>query len=73
MLDNKGKITFINKANSLDKTTVNKIFNRYFTVENARKSTEIGLPIAKQLIELNNVTISAKYINNNLIIEIEFD
>lgn len=71
-LDKNGKITFKNKAITLDETTVKKIFNRYFTVENARKSTGIGLSIAKQLVELNNGTISAKYINNDLIIEIEF-
>lgn len=72
-LEKEGKITFVNKTTSLDKTTVNKIFDRYFTVENARKSTGIGLSIAKELIKINNGKISAKYINNYLIIEIEFD
>ena len=71
ILDNKGKITFTNRAPSLDETTVKKIFDRYYTVENARKSTGIGLSIAKQLIELNEGTINAKYKNKNLIIEIE--
>ena len=71
ILDNKGKITFTNRAPSLDETTVKKIFDRYYTVENARKSTGIGLSIAKQLIELNEGIINAKYKNKNLIIEIE--
>ncbi len=70
-LDNNGMITFLNNAPSLDETTVKKIFNRYYTVENARKSTGIGLSIAKQLIELNEGTINAKYKKGNLIIEIE--
>ena len=48
ILDNYGKITFSNKATSLDSTTVQKIFDRYFTVENAKKSTGLGLSIAKQ-------------------------
>ena len=70
ILDNEGKITFSNKATSLDATTVEKIFNRYYTVENAKKSTGIGLSIAKQLVELNGGTINAKYIKSHLIIEI---
>lgn len=70
MLEN-GKIIFTNNANSLDAIQVKKIFNRYYTVENAKKSTGLGLSIAKQLIELNNGKISARYIKNNLIIEIE--
>lgn len=70
ILDDYGKITFSNKATSLDATTVQKIFNRYFTVENAKKSTGLGLAIAKQLVELNGGTIVAKYVKSYLIIEI---
>lgn len=70
MLEDSGKIIFSNKATSLDATTVEKIFNRYFTVENAKKSNGLGLSIAKQLIELNGGNITAKYIKENLIIEI---
>lgn len=69
-LDKDGKITFSNRATSLDATTVEKIFNRYYTVENAKKSTGLGLSIAKQLVELNNGNILAKYLNGELIIEI---
>ena len=65
-------IVFKNRTNNLDKTSVEKIFDRYYTVENARKSNGIGLSIAKQLVELNNGTISAKYNNGYLIIEIFF-
>ena len=72
VLTENGRITFSNKATSLDATTVQKIFNRYFTVENAKKSTGLGLAIAKQLIELNDGMISAKYIKNHLIIDIYF-
>ena len=71
-LKNDGEIIFSNKATSLDATTVQKIFDRYFTVENAKKSTGLGLSIAKQLVELNGGSISAKYADNVLIIEIEF-
>ena len=67
-----GIITFSNKATSLDATTVQKIFDRYFSVENAKESTGIGLSIAKQLVELNNGEIYAKYIKGTLFIEIYF-
>lgn len=71
-LNEKGIITFSNKATSLDVTTVQKIFDRYFTVENAKKSTGLGLSISKQLVELNGGEISTKYVNKHLIIQIEF-
>ena len=71
-LNKNGKIIFRNKTKNLDKTSVEKIFDRYYTVENAKKSTGIGLSIAKQLVELNNGTISANYEDGYLIIEIYF-
>ena len=68
-----GIITFSNKATSLDATTVQKIFNRYFSVENAKESTGIGLSIAKQLVELNNGNIYADYMNETLYISMKFN
>lgn len=70
IMNEDGTISFSNKANSLDATTVQKIFERYFSVENAKESTGIGLSIAKKLIELNDGTIKAIYSNGYLIIEI---
>lgn len=70
-LEDSGKIIFSNKATSLDRASVEKIFNRYYTVENAKKSTGVGLSIAKQLVEINGGKITAKYANEILIIEIE--
>ena len=69
-LKENGLIVFSNKANELDETTVQKIFDRYFTVENAQQSTGIGLSIAKQLVELNGGNIVGRYAKGNLIIEI---
>ncbi len=69
-LKSDGKIIFSNTATELDATTVQKIFDRYFTVENAKKSTGLGLSIAKQLVELNGGSIFAKYIDEVLILEI---
>lgn len=67
-----GKIIVSNETKKLNITNVSKIFNRYYTLESGDKSSGLGLSIAKQLIELNNGKIIAKYKNNNLIIEIEF-
>ena len=72
VLNEKGMITFSNKATSLDATTVQKIFDRYFTVENAKKATGLGLSISKQLVELNGGKISAEYVKGYLRIQIVF-
>lgn len=71
-LNENGLITISNKSLSLDKTSIKKIFNRYFTVENARKKGGVGLSIAKQLVELNGGTIKAEYKNKLLIISVYF-
>lgn len=73
-LKDDGTIIFANKVKDglLDATTVQKIFDRYFTVENAKKSTGIGLSIAKELVELNDGNISANFTKDTLIIEIKF-
>ncbi len=71
-MDDNGIITFSNKANSLDATSVQKIFDRYFSVENAKESTGIGLSIAKQLVEMNNGEIYAEYSRERLYIKINF-
>lgn len=71
-LNEDGKIFFSNKASKLDVTTVKKIFDRYYTVENMKKYSGLGLTIAKQLVEINGGIITAKYIENELYIEILF-
>ncbi|MFR8753913.1 MAG: sensor histidine kinase [Monoglobales bacterium] len=72
ILNDEGIIIFSNKAKSLDGITVQKIFDRYFTVENAKESTGIGLAIAKQLTELNGGKITAEYVNEYLNIKLYF-
>ena len=72
ILNDEGIITFSNKAKALDGITVQKIFDRYFTVENAKESTGIGLAIAKQLTELNGGKITAEYVNEYLNIKLYF-
>ncbi len=71
-LTSNGTIIFKNKTTSLDATSLEKIFARYYTVKNARKSNGIGLSIAKQLVELMGGNIKAHYKDNYLTIEISF-
>lgn len=67
-LSESGIIIFSNTAKLLDSTSVQKIFDRYFSVENAKDSNGIGLSIAKQLVKLNDGEIYAKYIKDTLFI-----
>lgn len=67
-----GKIIFSNTAISLDKVQVGKLFDRFYTVEVARKSTGLGLSIAKTLVEQMNGEIEATYTNSKLNIIISF-
>ena len=71
-LEKSGRITFSNKTTLLDSASLDKIFNRYYTIKNTKKSNGIGLSIAKQLVELNEGIIKAKYNNGYLVIELEF-
>jgi len=71
-LYNNGTIEFSNKTDKIDSTSLEKIFDRYYTVKNAKKSNGIGLSIAKQLVNLSGGQIRALYKNNSLIIEIQF-
>lgn len=71
-LSETGEITFSNTASKLNETQVGRLFDRFYTVETARKSTGLGLAIAKTLVEHMNGTISSEYKNNRLIIKIKF-
>lgn len=73
VLNNFGEITFSNTATGLDETQVAKLFDRFYTVENARTSTGLGLSIARTLVERMNGIISASYTNSKLVICIQFN
>lgn len=70
ILQSDGKIEFSNKASKLDVTTVKKIFDRYYTLENAQRYSGVGLAIAKQLVEINGGKIQADYLSGRLRLEV---
>lgn len=72
VLSENGEIAFSNMASGLDEIQVGRLFDRFYTVEAARKSTGLGLTISKTLVEQMKGTISATYENNRLSIHIFF-
>lgn len=65
-LTDAGKIIFSNTASNLSEVDVKKLFDRFYTVENARKGAGLGLSISRILIEQMNGTISAQYESGRL-------
>lgn len=72
MLSESGEITFSNTVYGLNEVQIGKLFERFYTVEAARKSTGLGLSIARTLVEQMDGTISAVYENNRLCIRLRF-
>lgn len=66
-----GTVTFENAASRLDEVSAGKLFDRFFTVENARGSTGLGLSIAKHLVEKNGGAIGAGWADGRLKITIK--
>lgn len=69
-LTDKGEITLSNAAAKLSTIEANKLFDRFYTVECARKSTGLGLSIVKILVEQADGTIDAQYAEGRLIVSI---
>lgn len=61
ILKETGEIRFSNQASALDEVQVGKLFDRFYTVEAARKSAGLGLSIAKALVEQMMGRIQAQY------------
>lgn len=67
-----GEITFSNTARSMSHVQVERLFDRFYTVETARNSTGLGLSIARTLVEQMGGNISAEYQGNTLYIKLIF-
>lgn len=55
LLKDSGEIIFKNKASSLSRVEVSKLFDRFYMVKNAIGSSGLGLSIARELTEIKGV------------------
>ncbi|MGL4453882.1 MAG: sensor histidine kinase [Sarcina sp.] len=63
---------FSNKAKSVEEEKIEKLFDRFYTMDSSRndRNTGLGLSIAKTFVEKLGNEISGKYINGVFVIEI---
>lgn len=71
-LETGGTVTFSNSAKELNSVAVGKLFDRFFTVDHNKKSTGLGLSIAKQLTERMQGSINAQKHADTLTISVWF-
>ena len=71
-LTGQGEIRFVNRAPGLRETDLQKLFERFYTVESAQHSTGLGLAIARTVTEQIGGTIRAAYADESLIITLQF-
>lgn len=67
-----GHITFSNSAPNLTPVMVQRLFDRFYTVETARHSTGLGLSIAKALTERMGGAITAVFGDGQLTVTLYF-
>lgn len=72
-LSPEGCIEFKNQAPGLDSVQTARLFERFYTLESARRSTGLGLSIARLLTERMGGTIRASYQDSSLSIMILFE
>lgn len=66
VLKENGEIIFINRASGLSQVEADRLFDRFFTVENAKGYTGLGLSIAKQLAEKMGGLVQAEWQKGSL-------
>ena len=71
-LNEHGEVLFCNHALSLDAVQTGRLFDRFYTVENAKTATGLGLAIAKQLTEQMGGSIAAWYEDGMLYLKLTF-
>lgn len=67
-----GRLSFANTCRALSGVEVEKLFDRFYTVEAARKSTGLGLSIARALAERMGGELIAEYIEGSLVMTAVF-
>lgn len=71
-LSEQGEVIFANHAAAMDEVQVGRLFDRFYTVENAKTATGLGLAIAKQLTEQMGGSITAWYEGGMLYLKLRF-
>ena len=71
-LNEQGEVLFANHTLSLDAVQTGRLFDRFYTVENAKTATGLGLAIAKQLTEQMGGSIAAWYEDGMLYLKLTF-
>ena len=71
-LSERGELCFANTASALSEIEVGRLFDRFYTVDSARKSTGLGLAISRALVERMGGSIEAFYPDTRLEIKICF-
>ena len=67
-----GSAVFENGVKELDSVLTARLFDRFFTVNDARGGTGLGLSIAKQLSEKMHGSITAEYSSRKLTVRVSF-
>lgn len=71
-LSGDGCIVFRNHAKEMNQVLVERLFDRFYTVETGKNSTGLGLSIARALTEQMGGEIFASYEEEYLVIEVRF-
>lgn len=71
-LSREGVMTFSNRTAGMAAVDVQKLFDRYYTVETAQNSTGLGLSIARRLTGQMSGRIDAAYRNGRLTVTVDF-
>lgn len=71
VMTEKGRVVFSNQALGLTEKDVSRLFDRFFTADPSRRSTGLGLSIAKTLIEQMGGTAKAEYSDGTLSISLQ--